>query len=222
MKPGETKDIEARFPDTYNAAGARGKDCGIHRYGPRCKGAPGPRTRRRVRRAHPARGGHARRTALRSARPAGSNERGAGAPDDDGRAARKAVARCTTSRCRRSWSSARRSPLWTRRGAMRRAPASRGTTTCRERSAPRKTSRRGASEAERRVKTSLLFEAIARARTHRSDPGRRRSRARQLEQTVRPPPSEIVELLRPNMRALVDGIVRTKTIDFLIDRPSAS
>ena len=74
------------------------------------------------------------------------------------------------------------------------------------------------SEAERRVKTTLLLEAIAKAEkieaTQRDIEGEIAALSRQYGQ----PRQAIVEMLRPNLSSLVDGIVRSKTLDFLLDQ----
>jgi trigger factor len=73
-------------------------------------------------------------------------------------------------------------------------------------------------EAERRVKTTLLIEEIAKREKIEATPvdleGELGALARQYGQ----PREKIVELLGNNVGALIDGIVRTKTIDRLIER----
>jgi trigger factor len=71
-------------------------------------------------------------------------------------------------------------------------------------------------EAERRVKTSLLLDAIARAERIEATKADVESELANLSRQYGRPPSEIAELLRPNMPALVDGVVRSKTVDFLM------
>lgn len=74
------------------------------------------------------------------------------------------------------------------------------------------------TEAEKRVKTSLLIEAIAKAEkifaTEADVEAEIASLARQYRQTR----EAILEMLRPNIQGLVDGVVRTKTMEFLLDR----
>jgi len=73
------------------------------------------------------------------------------------------------------------------------------------------------AEAERRVKSTLLLEAIAKAEnidaTQADIDNEVATMARQYGQPV----AAIREMLRPNMANLIDGIVRSKVIDFLLD-----
>ena len=73
-------------------------------------------------------------------------------------------------------------------------------------------------EAERRVKTTLLVEAIAKKEgvvaTQADVEGELDALARQYGQ----PREKIVEMLQSDVGALIDGIVRTKTIDRLIEQ----
>ena len=73
------------------------------------------------------------------------------------------------------------------------------------------------ADAEKRVKTSLLVEAIAKAEkitaTEADVEAEIASLARQYGQTR----EAILSMLRPNLGALIDGIVRTKTLEFLLD-----
>jgi trigger factor len=74
------------------------------------------------------------------------------------------------------------------------------------------------SEAQRRVKTTLLVEAIAKKEgivaTQADVEGELSALAAQYQQ----PRERIVEALQSNVGALIDGIVRTKTIDRLIEQ----
>ena len=74
------------------------------------------------------------------------------------------------------------------------------------------------TEAERRVKTTLLVEAIAKKEgvvaTQADVEGELDALARQYGQ----PREKIVEMLQSDVGALIDGIVRTKTIDRLIEQ----
>ncbi|MBV8423939.1 MAG: trigger factor [Candidatus Eremiobacteraeota bacterium] len=73
------------------------------------------------------------------------------------------------------------------------------------------------AEAERRVKTSLLLAEIAQAEKVEAT---REDIDRELEGLAaqyRQPKERMLELLRPNLPSLVAGIVRTKTIDVLLD-----
>ena len=73
------------------------------------------------------------------------------------------------------------------------------------------------AEAERRVKSTLLLEAIAEAEkieaTDKDIDNEIATMARQYGQ----PTAAIREMLRPNMAGLIDGVVRSKTLDFLLD-----
>ncbi|MFN2459866.1 MAG: trigger factor [Candidatus Velthaea sp.] len=73
-------------------------------------------------------------------------------------------------------------------------------------------------EAEKRVKTTLLIEAIAKAENIVATPADVEVELESLARQYSQPREKIVELLGSNAGALVDGIVRTKTIDFLIGR----
>jgi trigger factor len=72
-------------------------------------------------------------------------------------------------------------------------------------------------EAEKRVKTTLLLEAIAKAEKLTATPADIEIELESLSRQYNQPREKIIELLGANVGALVDGIVRTKTIDFLID-----
>lgn len=73
-------------------------------------------------------------------------------------------------------------------------------------------------EAEKRVKTTLLIEAIAKAENITATPADLEVELESLSRQYNQPREKILELLGQNVGALVDGIVRTKTIDFLIER----
>ena len=72
-------------------------------------------------------------------------------------------------------------------------------------------------EAERRVKTSLLLSAIAKAEGIEATEADVDHELDALAEQYRQPKEKIMELLRPNLGSLIAGIVRTKTIDALID-----
>ena len=59
-------------------------------------------------------------------------------------------------------------------------------------------------------------ESAAKRADKRRDRGRRAEVA-SLERQYQQPRDKILELLRPNLGSLVEGIVRSKTIDFLLD-----
>jgi trigger factor len=73
-------------------------------------------------------------------------------------------------------------------------------------------------EAERRVKTTLLLEEIAKRESIEATPADLESELGALANQYGQPRERIVEMLGRNVGALVDGIVRTKTIDRLIER----
>lgn len=73
-------------------------------------------------------------------------------------------------------------------------------------------------EAEKRVKTTLLIEAIAKAEEIKAAPGDVEAELAALSVQYNQPREKILELLGANVAGLVDGIIRTKTIDFLIER----
>jgi len=73
------------------------------------------------------------------------------------------------------------------------------------------------AEAEKRVRTSLLIEAVAKAEKIAATEGDVEAEIAQLSRQYRQPREAILEMLRPNLNALLDGIVRTKTMEFLLD-----
>jgi len=73
-------------------------------------------------------------------------------------------------------------------------------------------------EAERRVKTTLLIEEIAKREKIETTPADLEAELGALARQYGQPREKILELLGRNIGALVDGIVRTKTIDRLIER----
>jgi trigger factor len=74
------------------------------------------------------------------------------------------------------------------------------------------------SEAERRVKTTLLVEAIARKEGIQATQQDVETELSALAQQYGQPRERIIEALQSNVGALIDGIVRTKTIDRLIEQ----
>ena len=72
-------------------------------------------------------------------------------------------------------------------------------------------------EAEKRVKSSLLLEAIAKAQSITATNADIEAEVRQLGRHYQQPREAILEMVRSNIGALVDGIVRTKTIEYLLD-----
>ncbi len=73
-------------------------------------------------------------------------------------------------------------------------------------------------EAERRVKTTLLIEEIAKREKIEATPDDVEAELAALSRQYGQPREKIIELLGRNVGALVDGVVRTKTIDRLIER----
>ncbi len=72
-------------------------------------------------------------------------------------------------------------------------------------------------EAERRVKTTLLIQAIARAEKVEASREEIEAELDTLSQQYGQPREKILELMGANFSALVDGIVRTKTIDRILE-----
>jgi trigger factor len=73
-------------------------------------------------------------------------------------------------------------------------------------------------EAERRVKTTLLIEEIAKREAIEATPAELEAELGALARQYGQPREKILDMLGRNVGALVDGIVRTKTIDRLIER----
>jgi trigger factor len=73
-------------------------------------------------------------------------------------------------------------------------------------------------EAERRVKTTLLVEEIAKREKIEATPEDVEVELAALSRQYGQPRERILELLGRNVGALIDGVVRTKTIDRLIER----
>jgi trigger factor len=78
------------------------------------------------------------------------------------------------------------------------------------------------TEAEKRVKTSLLIEAIAKAEKIVATEGDVEAEIAQLSRQYGQPREAILQMLRPNLSGLLDGIVRTKTMEFLLDNAAVS
>lgn len=73
-------------------------------------------------------------------------------------------------------------------------------------------------EAEKRVKGSLIVEAIAKAEKVQATNADIEAEVAQLSRQYQQPREAILEMLRSNFNALVDGIVRTKTVELVLDR----
>ncbi len=79
-----------------------------------------------------------------------------------------------------------------------------------------------AAEAQKRVKGSLLIEAIAKVETIAATNADIEAEVAQLSRQYGQPREAILEMLRSNFNALVDGIVRTKTVEWLLDHAAIS
>ena len=73
-------------------------------------------------------------------------------------------------------------------------------------------------EAERRVKTTLLVEAIAKKEGIQATQADVEAELAALSAQYGQPRERIIEALQSNVAALIDGIVRTKTMDRLIEQ----
>jgi len=73
-------------------------------------------------------------------------------------------------------------------------------------------------EAEKRVKSTLLLEAVAKAEKIEATSKDIETEIASLSRQYGQPREAIIEMLRPNFPALVNGIVRSKTVDFLLDQ----
>ncbi len=72
-------------------------------------------------------------------------------------------------------------------------------------------------EAEKRVKAALLVEAIAKAEKVEASRADVEAEIASLSRQYSQPREAILEMLKPNFGSLVNGIVRSKTIDLLLD-----
>jgi trigger factor len=72
-------------------------------------------------------------------------------------------------------------------------------------------------EAEHRVKSTLLIEAIARAEGIEATTEDIEGEIHALAEQYGQPRERILEMMRPNIDALIGGIIRTKTLDLLLD-----
>ena len=72
-------------------------------------------------------------------------------------------------------------------------------------------------EGEKRVKGSLIVEAVAKAESITATNADIEAEIAQLSRQYQQPREAILEMLRANFNALVDGIVRTKTVEWLLD-----
>ena len=72
-------------------------------------------------------------------------------------------------------------------------------------------------DAERRVKTGLLLEAVAKAENIRATEADIQREIASLAVQYGRSPQQILEQMRPNLPSLIDGIVRSKTLEFLLN-----
>jgi trigger factor len=72
-------------------------------------------------------------------------------------------------------------------------------------------------EAERRVRSTFLLEAIAKAEGIRATAEDVEAEVRQLSRDYGQPRDAILRMLGHNYGTLIDGIIRTKTMEFLAD-----
>jgi trigger factor len=77
-------------------------------------------------------------------------------------------------------------------------------------------------DAERRVKATLILESIAKAENIQATPADIQSELQGLAQQYGQPVDRIRQALGNNVLSLMDGIVRNKTVDFLIDHAEAT
>jgi trigger factor len=78
------------------------------------------------------------------------------------------------------------------------------------------------AEAESRVKAALVIEAIAKAEKITATPADIAAELEALSRRYGQPVARIRKALGSNLLSLIDGIVRTKTLDFLIDNAIVS
>jgi len=77
-------------------------------------------------------------------------------------------------------------------------------------------------EAEQRVKTTLLIEAIAKAENVEVTTAEVDAEIRNLAEQYGQPKERILEMLRHNVSALIDGVRRSKTIELLLEHAKVS
>jgi trigger factor len=75
-----------------------------------------------------------------------------------------------------------------------------------------------AAEAQKRVKTTLLLDAIGKAEKVEATPADVSAELDAISRRYSQSPKEIIELMGANIKTLVEGVVRTKTIDLLIEK----
>jgi trigger factor len=79
-----------------------------------------------------------------------------------------------------------------------------------------------AEEARKRVKTTLIVEAIASAEKIEATPAEIGAELDAIARQYNQPREKVLELMGSNVGALVEGIVRAKTIDFLIEKANVA
>jgi len=72
-------------------------------------------------------------------------------------------------------------------------------------------------EAERRVKATLVLEAIGKAEKIAATPADIKEELRSLARQYGQPVDRVRQALGNNVLPLMEGIVRTKTVDFLVE-----
>jgi trigger factor len=77
-------------------------------------------------------------------------------------------------------------------------------------------------DAEKRVKATLILESIAKAENIQATPADIQSELQALAQQYGQPVDRIRQALGSNVLSLMDGIVRNKTVDFLVDNAEAT
>jgi trigger factor len=75
-------------------------------------------------------------------------------------------------------------------------------------------------DAEQRVKGTLILEAIAKSEQINATPGDISAELQSLAEQYGQPIDRIRQALGNNVLSLMDGIVRNKTVEFLIDNAS--
>ncbi len=78
------------------------------------------------------------------------------------------------------------------------------------------------AEASRRVKGTLLIEEIAKKEKIEATPADVEAELAGLAAQYQQPRERILEALRPNIATLIQGIVRTKTVDYLVEHATVT
>jgi len=77
-------------------------------------------------------------------------------------------------------------------------------------------------EAERRGKSTLLLEQIAKRESREATPEDVETEVQGLMQQYRQPREAVLRMLQPNFNALLDSIVRTKAVDWLVQHAAVT